>query len=465
MMHIAPFMRHQLHCLARFLREGTSLKAALVFATSALLVTGTFAADVESARRKMTQLTSDQMSQAWDLFEAGAAAARAGNRRAALSAFLAGLEIDPGEMRIRFLVAEQLEAEGKDGDAVEQWQLAEGLARTSADKARALAALTRLGGSPLPPPKPRPLTPEEARRLYERASSDANAMTTLRKAAEEGQAVAQLQFGRLYENGWGVPKDNDQAMQWFRKGADAGNAEARERLVALQVLRDAEARREREAQQAALRAREAERAQKETEHLIALYGQAKAGDAARFAEIKAIAAGGHADAQNFAGACYFNGYGTDKDAIEATRWWVRSARQGNSNAAKNLEMLRKAGYMVDIVEREEAKHPFERTAPKEEALGDSPTLQLMGLQVSELSDAQKTNMKLKGGIKVVASSAAAARAGIDEGDVIVQIANAEVRSVRELEAAVAQLDKNKPIAVLLRRGELAGYAVIRLSRD
>jgi serine protease Do len=48
--------------------------------------------------------------------------------------------------------------------------------------------------------------------------------------------------------------------------------------------------------------------------------------------------------------------------------------------------------------------------------------------------------------------------------VIVQIGNVDVNNVREFEAAIAKIDRSKPIPVLLRRGELATYLVIRPAR-
>jgi serine protease Do len=51
-----------------------------------------------------------------------------------------------------------------------------------------------------------------------------------------------------------------------------------------------------------------------------------------------------------------------------------------------------------------------------------------------------------------------------EGDVLVAIANTEINTVKEFEAAVAKLDKSKPVNVLFRRGEWAQYAVIRPTR-
>ena len=84
--------------------------------------------------------------------------------------------------------------------------------------------------------------------------------------------------------------------------------------------------------------------------------------------------------------------------------------------------------------------------------------------VADLTDAQKKELTVKGGVRVEAVSDSAARAGIREGDVILQIGNAEVTSVREFDVAVGRADKSKPIPVLLRRGELATYLLIRPSR-
>ena len=67
-------------------------------------------------------------------------------------------------------------------------------------------------------------------------------------------------------------------------------------------------------------------------------------------------------------------------------------------------------------------------------------------------------------MRVDVASDAAARAGLREGDVIVQIDNKELANVKEFEAAVSKLDKNKNINVLFRRGAWAQYAVIKPAR-
>ncbi len=85
----------------------------------------------------------------------------------------------------------------------------------------------------------------------------------------------------------------------------------------------------------------------------------------------------------------------------------------------------------------------------------------VGLAVAELTDAQKKDLKLKGGVRVTAATEAAARAGMREGDVIVAVANTEVNTVAEFDAAVSKADRSKPVNVLFRRGEMAQFALIR----
>ena len=85
----------------------------------------------------------------------------------------------------------------------------------------------------------------------------------------------------------------------------------------------------------------------------------------------------------------------------------------------------------------------------------------LGLTLGELTAAQKKELAIKGGVKVVAATDAAARAGLREGDVILQLANVEVTDLKSFEAAWAKADKAKPVNVLVRRGEWAQYVLIR----
>ena len=112
----------------------------------------------------------------------------------------------------------------------------------------------------------------------------------------------------------------------------------------------------------------------------------------------------------------------------------------------------------------EAEKPVRKASVAEPKPKANSQVQAFGLALTELTEVQKKELKIKGGVKVDAVEGVAARAGIREGDVIVAVANAEVTSVKEFEAAVAKVDKTKPVNVLFRRGELAQFALIRPAR-
>lgn len=105
-----------------------------------------------------------------------------------------------------------------------------------------------------------------------------------------------------------------------------------------------------------------------------------------------------------------------------------------------------------------------KASDRDEKPKTSSAVQMLGLTVIDLTEAQKKEFKVKSGVKVEAATEAGARAGLREGDVIVAIANMEIGSVKEFDAAVAKIDKSKAINVLFRRGDWAQYALIRPTR-
>jgi len=56
-----------------------------------------------------------------------------------------------------------------------------------------------------------------------------------RKGAEQGNALAQANLGHMYELGRGVIKDEVEAVEWYRKAAEQGNARAKELLVSIET--------------------------------------------------------------------------------------------------------------------------------------------------------------------------------------------------------------------------------------
>ncbi|MDR6214674.1 serine protease Do [Paracidovorax wautersii] len=121
---------------------------------------------------------------------------------------------------------------------------------------------------------------------------------------------------------------------------------------------------------------------------------------------------------------------------------------------------------ITIAEVDPDEKPVAKGAERESSKPPkaSAAAQQIGLQVTDLTDAEKKELKIKGGVRVAAAADAAARAGLREGDVIVALANTEVNTLKEFEAALGKADKGKPINVLFRRGEWAQYALIRPAR-
>ncbi len=120
--------------------------------------------------------------------------------------------------------------------------------------------------------------------------------------------------------------------------------------------------------------------------------------------------------------------------------------------------------MSVIIGEVEAEKPVRKAQAPEVKPPVAGPAQAMGLMVSELPDALKKELKLKGGVKVDTSEGASARAGLREGDVILAIANTEISGVKDFEAALAKIDKGKPVNVLFRRSEWTQYALIRPAR-
>ncbi|MEY4317205.1 MAG: putative periplasmic serine endoprotease DegP-like precursor [Pseudomonadota bacterium] len=109
----------------------------------------------------------------------------------------------------------------------------------------------------------------------------------------------------------------------------------------------------------------------------------------------------------------------------------------------------------------EPEKPAKKAAAPAEKPATSQAAKFLGLTLSDLTDTQKKELKLRGGVRVDAAAEAAARAGIQEGDVILALANTETPTVQVLEGLVSKLDRTKAVSVLVRRGEWAQYTVIR----
>jgi serine protease Do len=118
--------------------------------------------------------------------------------------------------------------------------------------------------------------------------------------------------------------------------------------------------------------------------------------------------------------------------------------------------------VVTIGEDERSKKPGSESAEssKEPAPATGPSAAL-GLKVSDLTDAQRKDLKLKSGVKVDAATGAAARAGLREGDFILSVDNVEVTSVKVLQAQLAKADKTKPMNLVVRRDDVTSFVLLK----
>jgi serine protease Do len=77
-----------------------------------------------------------------------------------------------------------------------------------------------------------------------------------------------------------------------------------------------------------------------------------------------------------------------------------------------------------------------------------------GVAVTDLSDAKKKELNIKGGVEVTGlSDGPLARAGVRPGDVIIRIADADITGVKQFETLVKGLDANKAVPVFIRRSD------------
>lgn len=130
-----------------------------------------------------------------------------------------------------------------------------------------------------------------------------------------------------------------------------------------------------------------------------------------------------------------------------------------------LQVFRRGSYRdlsVSVAEFE-AEQTARASTPAEPgaATGGKSAL---GLTVSELSEAQRRELKIRGGVRVDAVEGAAARAGLREGDVLLTIDNVEVTDTKQFLAIAGKAEKSRAVSVMVRRGEWVNYLVIRPGR-
>lgn len=138
------------------------------------------------------------------------------------------------------------------------------------------------------------------------------AVKWFKKAAEQGNAVAQYYLGISYYNGSEeITKDEKEALKLWTKSAEQGNGDAKQMLEVLKNL--------------------------ETKGMLAVSGFVQGEEVAYSPELVKKAEGGDAEAQYYLAYWYeYQNEIKNRNYNEAVKWYTKSALQGYAKAQCNL---------------------------------------------------------------------------------------------------------------------------------
>jgi TPR repeat protein len=160
----------------------------------------------------------------------------------------------------------------------------------------------------------------------------------IRKAVEQGFAPAQNTLGFFYDRGEGVEKDPTQAVHWYRKAAEQGDARGQNNLGVCYKNKYDLAKAfywfKKAAEQGNVSGQNnlGECYGRDTLFDIFLYEDSAKGvecdHAKAFYWFKKAAEQGDARGQSNLGFCYKNGNGVERDYVKALYWFKKAAEQG-----------------------------------------------------------------------------------------------------------------------------------------
>lgn len=199
---------------------------------------------------------------------------------------------------------------------------------------------------------PQPTTPQAQLRLgddYLNEKDYANAMIWFRKAADQGNAAAQNNIGWLYQNGWGVKQDYAEAANWYRKAAEKGDATGQVNLGWL--YRKGHGVQQDYAAAMAWFRKSADQNNAAAKANIGWLFEKGFGVRQDYAEamlwFRKAADQGNSDALADIGDIYRNGWGVKQDYAEAATWYQTAAEHGNVKAQVQLGWLHQSGLGVE----------------------------------------------------------------------------------------------------------------------
>ena len=165
----------------------------------------------------------------------------------------------------------------------------------------------------------------------------------IRSSAEKGNATDEMFLAMSYAFGYGSKPHGPNAIEWFKKAAEHGNAQAEEQLGALyeygledlvpQDYREAIKWYKQAAEHGSARAQFALGLRYSEGDLVPQNSK----ESAKW--IRKSAESGYPKAQYTIGLCYLVGEGVAKSDAEAAKWFRKAAEQGHREAEKELKQL------------------------------------------------------------------------------------------------------------------------------
>ncbi|MFZ6639139.1 DegQ family serine endoprotease [Undibacterium sp. TC4M20W] len=112
--------------------------------------------------------------------------------------------------------------------------------------------------------------------------------------------------------------------------------------------------------------------------------------------------------------------------------------------------------VVTVAEVEAEKTPAKTGKQKNESAAN-----VFGLTVTDLTEVQKRDAHVNGGVILENVEGGAARAGLQAGDIIIRIGNSDIKDAKEFTAAIAKVDQKKQVLLLVKRGDVSQFVTVR----
>lgn len=137
---------------------------------------------------------------------------------------------------------------------------------------------------------------------------------------------------------------------------------------------------------------------------------------------------------------------------------VGNTKPGSKSTLTVLRKGQKRDLSVVVAEMETEQAAAKK---REEKAKPEQTANALGLVVADLTDAQKRELKLDGGVIVELAEGPAGRVGLQPGDVIVRLNNTDIKDAKQFDGLVAKLDPKRNALLLVRRGDSSQFVPIR----